>query len=77
MYAVVHFVSVPFQLLDESVNLGAFPILDRDSGHGALLQYAFVLFYKFVSFHALLDCAYFLDLVDSVLYSGDFVHSDA
>ena len=77
MYAVVHFVSVASKLLYESVNLRVFPVLDGDSGHRALLQYAFVLFYEFVSFHALLDCAYFLDLVDSVLYSGDFVHSDA
>lgn len=74
VYAVVHFVSVPFQLLDESVNLGVLPVLDRDSGHGALLQYAFVLFYKFVSFHALLDCTNFLYFLDSVLNLGHFVH---
>ena len=74
VYAVVHFVSVALQLLNESVNLGVLPALDGDASHGALLQYAFVLFDKFVSFHALIDSAYVFYFLDPVLNSGHFVH---
>lgn len=74
MNAVVHLVSVSAQLLNESVYFGIFPVLDGDSSHCALLQYAFVLLYEFVSFHALSDCADVVYSCDAVLDLGYFIH---